>query len=112
MSHPVPSLPSGGDLVVGEHALSRAATLVTAAHHDLVAIGRGLEADVETLRSHWSGAGATAFQALARAWSERHARVVAALDGLEAGLRSTEQQVTEADQQQAASLAALHSALG
>lgn len=96
----------------GDHALSRAAGLVAAARVDLDAVGAGVRADAERLQTRWTGRGATAFGALAVAWQERQARIVAALDDFEAGLRGAERTAVTADEEQHAGLLALQHALG
>lgn len=83
-------------------ALSRAATVVAEARTDLDALSRQLDGQVQGLQSRWAGRGGTAFLALHRAWMQKQGTITAALDGLEAALRGTEQDNTTTDEQQQA----------
>ncbi|CAN5291760.1 hypothetical protein BH09ACT11_BH09ACT11_04760 [soil metagenome] len=76
----------------GDQTLSRAAGLVADAKSDFDQMAAGLSSQIESHRSRWQGAGASAFFGLHQAWTERQRRVVSALDDFAASL-----QVTEAD---------------
>lgn len=96
----------------GEGALTAAAERVAAARADVTRLQGQLAGDIDALRGRWSGAGAIAFHRLHDAWQERQARVTAALDGLEAALRETEQDTLRTDDQQAEGFAHYTARLG
>ena len=84
----------------GEHTLSRAAGMVTEARSDLDGRSRRLDGQVAGLHGGWTGVGGSAFFALHRAWTERHATITGALAGLEESLRSTERDNLGTDEAQ------------
>ncbi|MBF4163544.1 WXG100 family type VII secretion target [Nocardioides acrostichi] len=96
----------------GEAVLSRAAGMVADAKVDLDLVSQRLAADVESMRAQWGGQGALAFAALGAAWNDKQRRIVAALDGFEANLRTTEKDNLATDDAQRGAMASLQSALG
>lgn len=84
----------------GDQTLSRAATMVADARADFDQMATSLSGQIEGYRSRWQGAGASAFFALHQTWTEKQRRVVAALDGFSASLRSTESDNLATDQAQ------------
>ena len=87
----------------GEGALTRAASMVAEARADFDRMSRDLEGRILGLRGQWVGAGGTAFFTLQQAWTEKQARIVAALDGFEASLVATERDNVATDEVQLAS---------
>jgi uncharacterized protein YukE len=109
----------GGDVMSSAHvmgqaggALSTAATMVADARHDLDRLTGELDHHLAAAGSRWSGQGGAAFTALGRAWSERQRAIVAALDGFETALRSTERDNTTTDDTQAAAFGRAQLRLG
>ena len=86
----------------GEGTLSRAASMVAEARGDFDRLARELDGRIQGMRGQWVGAGGTAFFHLHQAWTERQTRIVAALDGFEASLISTERDNLATDEAQMA----------
>ena len=105
-------MPSTHEMGQGEATLSMAAGRVAEARSDFDRLDRELVQHLESARSRWSGRGATAFMALGLAWSERQRTIIAALDGFEAALRSTETDNTTTDDTQSAAFTRSRQRLG
>lgn len=96
----------------GEGALSRAAGLVADARRDFTTMSQQLDGQIGAVHGQWGGQGARAFFLLHRAWTEKQATVVRALDEFEASLQRTEADNTDTDQAQGSSYRALVQRLG
>jgi WXG100 family type VII secretion target len=86
----------------GEQTLSRAAGLVADAKTDFDGFSRRLDAQIAGLQGRWAGAGATAFFALHRAWTEKQDVITRALNEFEASLAATERDNVATDDAQSA----------
>ncbi len=86
----------------GEKTLTRAAGLVADAKTDFDGFSRRLDAQIAGLQGRWAGAGATAFFALHRAWTEKQDVITRALNEFEASLVSTERDNVATDDAQSA----------
>jgi len=86
----------------GERTLTRAAGLVAEARTDLDGLSRRLDGQIAGLQGRWAGAGATAFFALHRVWTERQHVITRALDDFESALVSTERDNLATDDAQSA----------
>ena len=86
----------------GEKTLTRAAGLVADAKTDFDGFSRRLDAQIAGLHGRWAGAGATAFFALHRAWTEKQDVITRALNEFEASLVSTERDNVATDDAQSA----------
>ncbi|UAL29513.1 WXG100 family type VII secretion target [Nocardioides rotundus] len=93
---------STAEMGQGEGTLSRAATLVADARSDFDRLSRDLEGRIQGLQGQWVGQGGTAFFALHRAWTEKQAVIVGALDGFERSLVATEKDNVATDETQMA----------
>jgi len=93
-------------------ALSRAAAMTAEAKADLDGVGARLDAQLQGHRGQWLGGGAEAFFGLQDAWSAKQRRIVAALDGFESRLRSTEADQDTTDEAQHAAFARYAARLG
>ena len=91
----------------GAGTLSAAASLVADARTDFDHLAAQLSEQIGSVQARWQGQGAQAFFRLHRAWTDKQATVVAALDGLEAALTRTEQINVATDDHQSAGLSAL-----
>jgi WXG100 family type VII secretion target len=103
---------SSNEMLAGDQVLSRAAGMVAAARADFTRDAARLEHQISGLRGRWQGAGGQAFFALQQAWSERQRVIVAALDGFEHALRSTERDNVGTDETQQGYQLSLASRLG
>ena len=90
------------EMGMGAGTLGRAAELTAAAREDFDRMSAELDAEIAQLRGRWEGAGGRAFFVLQDAWNDKQRRIVAALDGFSASLRSTERDVLATDEAQAA----------
>jgi len=81
---------SQGNFGQGEATLSRAAGMVSDAHHDFNALASKLSGQLDALTKQWVGQGGQAFFQLHQAWNEKQRTIVDALNDFEASLRSTE----------------------
>ncbi|QYJ03665.1 WXG100 family type VII secretion target [Nocardioides panacisoli] len=96
----------------GDGTLSRAAGLVAEARQDFTTMSQQLDGQIAAVHGQWGGRGAQAFFLLHRAWTEKQATVVRALDEFEASLRRTEADNVDTDQTQGSSYQALVQRLG
>lgn len=103
---------SAREMGQGQGTLSAAAALVSEARHDLERLDRELVQHLAAAKAVWGGGGSSAFQALGLAWSEKQRAIVGALDGFEAGLRSTERDNVGTDESQSAAFARAQHRLG
>lgn len=95
-----------------DQALDRGAALVSDARADLEQQLSALRGKLAGIGSQWLGGGSTAFQALMVRWDDDARRIVTALNGFEANLRSSEQTYSASDEAQSTSYAHLASRLG
>jgi WXG100 family type VII secretion target len=86
----------------GEQTLTRAAGMVADARTDFDGFSRRLDGQIAGLQGRWVGAGAAAFYALHRAWTERQTVITGALNDFEAALVSTERDNVATDDAQSA----------
>jgi WXG100 family type VII secretion target len=93
---------SAPEMRQGERTLTRAAGLVADARTDFDGFSRRLDAQLAGLQGRWAGAGATAFFALHRAWTEKQSVITSALHEFEASLTATERDNVSIDDAQSA----------
>jgi WXG100 family type VII secretion target len=86
----------------GEQTLTRAAGMVADARTDFDGLSRRLDGQIAGLQGRWAGAGATAFFALHRAWTDKQGVITRALAEFEASLVSTERDNVATDDAQSA----------
>ena len=103
---------SSNEMLAGEHVLSRAAEMVSAARADFTRGAANLEHQINGARGGWQGAGGNAFFALHQAWTEKQRTIVSALDDFAGSLTSTEQDNTATDDEIGASYSRLSGRLG
>ena len=93
---------NSNEMLAGEHALSRAAGMVSAAKADFTRDAANLENQINGMRGRWQGAGGQAFFTLHQAWTEKQRIILSALDEFEASLRTTERDNVSTDETQQA----------
>jgi len=86
--------------------------MVAHARGDFECYNRELVQHIDSARALWTGQGATAFEALGHAWSERQRTITDALDGFEAALLSIERDNVGTDDAQSSAFARNHKRLG
>ncbi|MGF1662899.1 MAG: WXG100 family type VII secretion target [Kineosporiaceae bacterium] len=86
-----------------DQALTRGAGMVSAARSELDQQLSALRGTLSGIGAQWRGQGATSFQTTMTRWDESARRIIAALDGFEQNLRSSEQTYTTTDEAQAQS---------
>lgn len=96
----------------GDGTLTRAAGLVTDARSDFTTLSKQLDGQIAMVHGKWEGQGARAFFGLHRAWTERQATIVAALDEFESALRRTEADNVSTDETQGSGYQSLVGRLG
>ncbi len=103
---------SAHEMGQGEGTLTRAAGLVTQAKADFDRMSSKLDGQIAGLQGQWVGAGGAAFFNLHRAWTEKQAVIVSALNEFEASLTSTERDNINTDETQSAAYARTAGRLG
>jgi WXG100 family type VII secretion target len=95
-----------------DQALDRGARLVGDARAELEQQLSSLRGKLAGIGSQWVGSGSTAFQQLMVRWDDDARRIVSALNGFEANLRSSEATYSSSDEAQSSAYSRLAGRLG
>jgi WXG100 family type VII secretion target len=101
-----------GEFSKQDAALDRGATLVADARGELEQQLSALRGKLAAIGGQWVGAGSVAFQQVMVRWDDDARRVINALNGFEANLRTSESTYNASDEAQSASYAHLAGRLG
>jgi WXG100 family type VII secretion target len=101
-----------GQFTKQDAALDRGARIVADARGELEQQLSALRGKLAGVGSQWVGAGSTAFQQVMARWDDDSRRIINALNGFEANLRSSESTYNASDETQSASYSRLAGRLG
>lgn len=102
----------GDQFRAGAGVVKASADIVSVARGDLRTQVNNLRTQMEAVKAHWEGQGASSFQQVSEAWKTQTQDIVDVLDTFEANLTGTQRQYDADDQASASNLSKYSSMLG